>query len=68
MFYGALRFFTFVSIPQGDGSTRMKKSAIATVYCDYADIARKTAEFRESNSHIRPADIYARFEYSEQVD
>ena len=65
MFYGALRFFTLVSIPQGDGSTRMKKSTLATVYCDYADIARKTAEFRESNSGI--ADIHARFEYSELV-
>jgi hypothetical protein len=67
MFYGALRFFTFISIPQGDGSFRMKKSTLATSHCDYADIERKTAEFREANSHIRPSDIHARFEYSEHV-
>lgn len=65
MFYGALRFFTFVSTPQGDGSCRMKKSTLATVYCDYADVGEKLIEFREANKDIR--DIHARFEYSEHI-
>ena len=65
MFYGAVKFFTFVSIPQGDGSSRMKRATLATVYCDYADAGKKMIEFREANDHIR--DIHARFEYSEHI-
>ena len=67
MFYGALKFFTFVSIPQGDDSFRMKKSVLATVHCDYVDAEKKLAEFRDANSHIRPGDIHARFEYVENL-
>jgi hypothetical protein len=65
MFYGAVKFFTFVSTAQGDGSFRIKRTTLATVYCDYADAGQKLIEFREANKDIR--DIHARFEYSEHL-
>ena len=65
MFYGAVKFFTFVSTAQGDDSFRVKRVTLATVYCDYADAGKKLIEFREENSNIR--DIHARFEYIENL-
>jgi hypothetical protein len=66
MFYGAVKFFTFVSTPQGDGSFRIKRVTLATVYCDYADAGQKLIEFRETNKDSF-RDIHARFEYSEHL-
>jgi len=65
MFYGAVKFFTFVSAPQGDGSFRIKRVTLATVYCDYADANDKLIAFREANKGIR--EIHARFEYLENL-
>lgn len=65
MFYGAVKFFTFVSTAQGDGSFRIKRVTLATVYCDYADAGDKLIAFREANKNIR--DIHARFEYIENL-
>jgi hypothetical protein len=66
MFYGAVKFFTFVSTAQGDGSSRIKRVTLATVYCDYADAGKKLIEFREENKdNFR--DIHARFEYIENL-
>ena len=65
MFYGAVKFFTFVSTAQGDDSFRVKRVTLATIYCDYADAGKKLIEFRELNKEFR--DIHARFEYSERL-
>jgi len=64
MYAGSLKFYTFVSIPHGDGF-REKRALLATAYCEYADAEKKLIEFRQTNAHIR--EIHAKFEYSETI-